>query len=520
MGETPGIQTRRRLTRWYPWLLVVSGLLVYSNSLSAPFIFDDVRLISQNPVIEGWPSWDLLTSTNRPVFMLSLVANHAAGGLDVRGYHLVNVLVHIGASLTLYGLLRLLLENKVSTADAAPALAFFTSLLWLVHPLQTEAVAYTAQRSESLMGLLYLLSLYCVIRSARARRSVAWTFAALVTLALAIGAKEVAVTAPFLILLCARSFLAEGFLRAIRNRWILYSGMVVLLCMLFATLIWRQLFLEGTTAGFRLQSVTPWRYLMTQPEVIVRYLGLSFWPHPLCLDYAWPPAQGLSQVLPEGILIVGLVLGTLWAACRRSWLGFAGAWFFGILAPTSSVMPLQDAAAEHRMYLPLASVVVVPVILGYMATRRFGSPHARRIVGFLLAPGLAVLLGCATLRRNQDYLDPVRIWTTVVDVAPHNSRGRLNLGLALTEAGDFDEAVRQYQEVLQVAPRDPRVYKGLGDVRAAQGRFEEAVEYYRTAVEIAPEDANAQSNLGLALMALRRYQEAGEHLREALRSDK
>ena len=181
------------------------------------------------------------------------------------------------------------------------------------------------------------------------------------------GAKEVIATAPIVVLLYDRAFLAGSFRETFRRRGALYVGLAASWAVFGAMLL---LYKGSGAAGFGISMVTPWQYALTQPGVILHYLRLSFWPQPLCLDYSWPFATAFRQAAPEVIALAALLAATGWAAVRRPAAGFLGAWFFLILAPTSSVMPIKDACFEHRMYLSLAAVVAGAVIAGYALLRR------------------------------------------------------------------------------------------------------------------------------------------------------
>ena len=498
---------------WLPWILVAVGLITYSGSMGVPFLFDDVDMIEREPMLRRFPPrLEELAATNRPVLKLSLAANFALGELRVGGYHAVNLAIHLSAGLALLGILRRTLARLESPRPAHHAWAFFGALLWLVHPLQTESVTYTIQRSESLMGMLVLLSLYSLIRAAEGGRARTWSACCLAALLLALGTKEVAAVAPALLLLYDRAFLAGSFRGALAARRGLYGSLGALALGLGGVLIGRQLFLERASAGFAMESVGPLRYALTQPEVILHYLRLSFWPDPLCIDYRWPLVESRADALPAAALLGVLVAATLWACVRRPPVGFLGAWFLLLLAPTSSFMPIEDAAVEHRMYLPLAAVIVAALVGGRSLAAALGPSAARGKLLAVVGCVAALALASTTARRNAEYRDPVTIWTGAVEVVPHNFRAHLNLAHALLEAGRLDECLARYQLLLERYPDEARVHRGLGDVHAARLDFPRAVASYRRAVELDPDDEAARANLGLALFALDRMGEAVEEL--------
>ena len=219
--------------------------------------------------------------------------------------------------------------------------------------------------------------------------------------------------------------------------------------------------------------------------MIVHYLRLSFWPSPLVIDYYdWPVARTAATVVPAGALVVALLVATMWALRYRPSVGFLGGWFFLILAPTSSVLPLiGEFAAERRMYLPLAAVIALVVIGWHMVfggiCRRLGwESGRRRIVEVVVVVAMVATLAQLTVRRNEDYRSEVSLWTDVVAKRPNNARGHYNLGVALATQGKLDEAIAHYSEALRIRPNSPRAHNNLGVALATQGRLDEAIAHY------------------------------------------
>ena len=199
---------------------------------------------------------------------------------------------------------------------------------------------------------------------------------------LGMATKEVMVTPPLVVLLFDRTFLGGSFRKAIALRWRLYLALAA--C--WGVVVWQLLATEfhGDTTGFHVDKFTPWTYFLTEAGVLAHYLRLAFWPVGQCLDYGWPPATSLEQILLPGLLIVGLLALTIWALVKRTGARILGAAFFLVLAPTSSFIPIADAAFEHRMYLPLAAVAILVVLAGYALFDRF-LPR-RRGARFLAGP--------------------------------------------------------------------------------------------------------------------------------------
>jgi tetratricopeptide (TPR) repeat protein len=504
--------------KFIPLLVVAAGLLAYYNSFTGPFIFDDVSSIPQNPTIRHlWPIWQPLsppvavgiTVDGRPLINLSLAVNYAFGGVKVWGYHALNLTIHILAGLTLLGIVRRTLQQpslRERFGAAANGLALAVAVLWTVHPLQTESVTYVVQRTESLTGLFYLLTMYCFIRGAASSHPWRWYGWCVTACALGMACKEVMVSAPLMVMLYDRTFLSGSFREAWRPRRRLYlalAGTWILLAYLVTSTGGRH-----GSAGFGFKAITPFRYGLTQPGVITHYLRLAFWPRPLCLDYAWPIARTATDVWPGLIVVGALLAATIWAWRRKPALGFLGAWFFIILAPTSSFIPIADVAFEHRMYLPLAAVVTL-IVMGIHTVL------GRRSVEVFLA--VAVALGVLTWRRNQDYRSDIAIWLDTVNKLPNNARAHENLGVALEDAGRLQEAVGHLEQVLRTHPDSANGHYNLGMTLVRLGRVEEGIAHYEQLLRRKPDDAEAHYNLGNALMRLGRAGEAIEHYEQALR---
>lgn len=530
-AAVPGARSAGRPSRRQTWLVlipVVVGVVAYAGSMSGPFIFDDTASISGNPYIHHlWPLSDILsaparsTVAGRPVVSLSLAINYALGGLDVRGYHAFNLAIHLLSAALLFGILRRTLCLSVFAARfdrSASWIATAVALLWVVHPLQTECVTYVIQRTELLMGFFYLLTLYCSIRGCQSRRGWLWFGAAVVACGLGMGSKEVMVSAPLVVLLYDRTFISGSFAASLRRRSGLYVALAATWGVLVALMVSSP---RGGTVGLDL-GTDAMAYLRTQAQVIVWYLRLCFWPSPLVLSYGWPIAQSWSESTPQALLVLGLLLASLWACWRRHWSGFLGVWFFCILAPTSSFIPIvTEVAAERRMYLPLASVVVLIVMVGWSALKLLPSrASAGGWVPRLLDMGLVVsaagLLGFATAQRNQDYRSSLTIWQDTVAKRPAYGRARSNLARALIQVGRYEEAVSHCREALRLEPANAVAHTALGFALDQLGRSDEAIDHFRTALRIDPNLYQAHNNLANTLLARRRYEEAFEHYRRAL----
>ena len=510
-------------------LIVLAALAAYGNSFSGPFICDDEESIPDNPTIRClWPVWQAIspprdgqTVDGRPLLNLSFAVNYAIHGENTWGYHATNLAIHIFNGLLLLGILRrtfLLPALRPRFGNAASGLALAISLLWTVHPLQTESVTYIVQRAESLAGLFYLLTLYSVIRGTQCERAVFWYVVAIAACFLGSATKEIVVTAPLVVMLYDRTFVEGSFRGVLRRRWGLYVGLAASWGLTIG-LLWSK-----AHAGHlhHAEGFDAWSYLRSQPGVILYYLWLSLWPHPLCISYEWPAAKTLSSILPPMLVVGFLLAATVRGVLRRTEVGFLSAWFFLILTPSSSFLPLGQLAFEHRMYLPLAGVVTLVVISGYLV----GQEAVRR--GWIggrtgLAGGIgwvvltATMLGLATFHRNEAYRSALSIWLDTVMNAPVNPFAHNDLGLELVKAGRTTEAFDHFEQAARIQPDLAAAHINWGHALTSLGRPLEAIEHYRQAARIKPNSTEAQYNWANALLSLNREAEAIEHYEQAVR---
>ena len=494
-------------------LLVAAVTAAYGRTFSVPFLFDDNTSIALNPSIRRWSTalWPPLASTSsgRPVLNLSLAINYALGGMAVGGYHAVNLLIHELAGLALFGIVRRTIAPWTGPATTAVALSI--ALLWALHPLQTESVTYLIQRAESLMGLFYLLTLYGFIRGAGSggRQRLLWFALSFAACLLGMGTKEVMASAPLIVLLYDRTFLAGSFAEAWRRRWRIHAGLAATWLLLFLLVL--STHGRNQTAGFG--GVVSWSsYALTQFPAIAHYLRLCFWPAPLVFDYGSALALPSPQVLASVLVVTGLVAASVWALVCHPELGFLGACFFAILAPSSSIVPVAtQTMAEHRMYLPLIPVVALAALGLCRWLGRAGLP---------LCLVLAASFLIVTWRRNGDYQSALALWSDTVVKHPEASRAQNNLGVELAKIpGREPEAIAHFEEALRLKPDFAEAHNNLGDAWSkVPGRLDEAVAEYEEALRLNPDYAKAHNNLGNAWLSVPgRLNDAIVEFKEAVR---
>lgn len=483
------------------WLRVVALLalvaIAYQGTGNVPFLLDDRLTITENPSIRdlhdlrqvAFPPVNTPTA-GRPLANLSFAVSFALSGNQPWGHHLLNVAVHALAAIVLMGVVRrtlLLPALAPRWGQAADFVSLAVAALWAVHPLQTQAVTYLAQRTESLMALCYLLAIYAFIRgTAGAERG--WYVLAVASAVAGALTKEVIATAPLAILLYDRTFVAGTFREAWRRRWRVYAS----LALIWPLIGWLLADVKHRGVGLGL-GITAWNYALTQSQAVLTYLSLSLWPHPLLFDYPPHFASGLADVAPQ-VVCLGAILAVLVFSVRR-WpkSTFAAVWFFLLLVPSSSVVPITGAPiAENRTYLPLAGLIVSGVLLISLASRRIAQAGCALLV---------LVLAFQTVLRNRTYGDAILLWSDTVAKAPGNVRAHNNLASLLAGRPGQDEAARaHFETALRLAPDYADAHDNLGKLLARDPvRRSGAREHFDRALELRPDHVRAHNNLGRLL---------------------
>jgi tetratricopeptide (TPR) repeat protein len=463
----------------------------YVNSLSGAFVLDDQAAIVQNPQIRDLSRLDDILApvpdspvAGRPLANLSFALNYAVGGFDVRGYHIVNIALHILCALLVLAVVWRTVARWNTAHDGgldATGVAVGAALLWGVHPLNSEVVNYLSQRTESLMAVCYLATLYAAIRAAGEPRAVGRTrWEALAVLGGLAGAlcKESIATAPLVVAVYDRVFVFDSWRAQWTGRRRLYAGLAC------TWIVVGLLVADGPRAavvGFS-TGVSPWVYLLNQAQVITQYLQLALWPDALVAFYGWPQPVSLADVAPHVAVVGSLFVLTGIALWKRPAVGFLGVWFFVTLAPASSIVPVStEVGAERRMYLPLIALAVLAAVAVEAAMTRVlrGQPFSPAAVRVLrLRPAVAVLVAAAllstlTIARNREYGSPLTLAETIVARRPTAVAHHM-LGEELVRAGRHDQAVPHLRAAVEQGNSRARYL--LGQVFASRDRHNEAIE--------------------------------------------
>lgn len=521
--------------------LLLAGVVcaVYGRVLHAPFIFDDHATIENNPSIVRLfplvasgrhggpfnPPKNLPTSA-RPLVNLSLAVNYHFGGLNTVGYHAFSFTLHILCALLLWAIVRrtLLLDYFGGRFDnAAGVLSFATALVWSMHPLNTESVAYMTQRTEVMMGFFYLATFYACLRYWESPTRVAragWLILATTTGVLGMISKEMMASAIGMVLLYERTFIAGSFGRSLKQSWPLYVGLA---------LGWLPILVINADgprtplAGFHLNiPAHVWWY--TQAEVFVLFLKLTFWPWPLVIHYEIPYLETMSAAWPWVLAVLAYCLATLILVWRRTAAGFVGAWFVAVLSPTLLIPLPGETMAERRMYVPLASMLPLLIVGCYALLQRlelkYGSQASRSRLAFsttiTAAVAVTIIFSLVSYRRLAAYRDEFSIWQDAALYQPHDPLIQINLGTSLAHNGLHREAIVYFEQALRLDAKHSHAHYNLARALVETGRNAEALPHYEEAVRADPKFADAQYNFALALRDAGRSYDAIEHFEAAL----
>jgi len=450
----------------------------YQPALDGPFLFDDRTLPFFDPRAHEMPlsGW---VSGVRPLLMFTFWLNYRLSGLEPVGYHVLNLALHCAAALAVYLIVRRLLAWEGVPDWPREPLAAFAAALFLLHPLNTEAVAYVASRSENLsVGLLYAAFAVFLYRRAD---GIGWAEAALVLVLFgaAVTTKEHTAVLPALFVMTDLWFRSGPALEAVKRNWRLYLPMAGAAA-LAGGFVWRVL-RSADTAGFAVEGV-PWdKYFLTQCKVIWIYLRMFALPYGQNVDHGYPVV--ISRADPAalaGLAALCAVVAAAWRLRRRFRLAAFGVFTFVLLlAPTSSLVPIADPLAERRVYLP--SIGLLLVVTALLARWKV-SPRA--LAGTLAA--VVVLAGVLTYQRNAVWSSAIALWEDSVRKAPGNWRAHFQLAFAYYEAGRCAEAQSHYRRVAELTKPDTRLLVNWALALDCSGAFEEALDKLEEAAALEP----------------------------------
>jgi tetratricopeptide (TPR) repeat protein len=524
-------------------LIAVLGLLAYSNTFDVPFQFDDKWYIVENPIIKNlgyflspskaadFPKFTLFK--NRFVGYLTFALNYRIHGLDVTGYHVVNLAIHIINASLVYFLVVLTFRTPLlggtSLLKHRRHIALFSALLFVTHPVQTQAVTYIVQRFASLATFFYILSLVAYISarlSSQKAAHISLYFLSLVSAVLAMKTKEIAFTLPLAVALYEFMFFKGRKLRRMLWLFPLFLTMLIIPLTLIDTDRPPGELIGDVGEATKVETeMSRLAYLFTELKVITTYVRLLFLPVNQNLDYDYPlyvslfePPVLLSFLFLLGIFGLGVFLyyrsRITHYALRLCAFGIF--WFFLTLSVESSVIPILDVIFEHRVYLPSAGAFLALGTGAFLLMEKLGRKAARNAAVSLLVAA-PLLLSAATYERNTVWKSEISLWEDVVRKSPRKVRGHYNLGLSFMSMGLTNKAIEQYQIAFRLKPDFAMAYASLGTAYYSKGLTDKAIEQYTIALRLRPDFAMAHYNLGTAYGSKGLADKAIEHFQSALR---
>lgn len=435
-----------------PALIVGAIFLVYFNALSGAFQYDDFNVIVDNGRVHGLAAWMGDLGGIRPLLKLSYALNWMAGP-GPWGFHLVNLAIH-GAN----GLLTFtLLKRFEAHNEDAELVALAATLIFVLHPAQTEAVTYICGRSTSLMAMFYLASLVAYLRG-RELGLRTWNLVSVLFFLLACLTKETALTLPIALLLVERMWSSwsgmKVALRATSSHWLL----LCLLCIGLALHPFQRALL-ATSFATRSVPINLINQIQAQGYLVRTWC----WPEHLNIDPFLPVAAHLTWPLAgTAVLLLGLLGVGIFSLRARPWLGFGVLWFFLHLIPTNSFIPRLDLVNERQLYLPSLGLAFALVCIIRMLIRKVDLNRKVVAAGFFL---LFTTLSVQTMLRNRDYGSEIALWRSSVDEAPQNPRAHNNLGYAYLLQGDKEQARKAFETALALDPGYAKARVNLASLR-------------------------------------------------------
>ncbi len=510
-------------------IILVVGTVSYSNTFSSSFHWDDGPSITANPALRDvrnlraiWDFWP-----TRFLTYLSFALNYHLHRLDVWGYHVVNLLIHLGSAVLVWWFTLLTFSTprmrEQQIARSAGLLSLFSGLVFVAHPVQTQGVTYIVQRAASMATLFYLTSL-CLYAKGRLLQgqglsSGRWKYfygGSLMAAVLSMFTKEMALTLPVMIGLY-EFFFFKSDKRAARSGYLIPFLSIIFI--IPATVLLTKLVHVGEMhrATEMLPELSPGRYLLTQFRVIVTYIRLALAPFNQNIDYDYPVANGLFEapVLASALVLAGLIVLSARMVRNYRVVSFGIFWFFITLLPESSVIPIRDVIFEHRLYLPMAGFSLALVSGMYYLVGRF---HLRAMAVLLTMTVLSY--SALAYARNAVWKDEVTLWNDTVRKSPRKARSYHSRGLAHQDAGNIAQALSDFRKAIEI---DPVYVALLYDNRAKmslnEGNFDRVLADAQKAIEINPEDAIAHNCRGLAYLNKGKIEEAFSDFSRAIELD-
>jgi protein O-mannosyl-transferase len=491
-------------------IIIMSAFTIYSNTFNSEFVLDDLRNIVRNNEIHNFDNftkicyWTKINS--RPFAMFTFAVNYSLHELSVTGYHIVNLIIHIVSGWFVFliarKILSLALFRDETDSNYRDILSLFVSLLFIVHPIQTQSVTYIVQRMTSLAGMFYLISLYCYanarlhhIQKGMKKTVIIFYIISVVCSILALLSKQNSATLPLMMMLFEIFFIRD------KNGRIFFKYVSIALSLISLTYIiifFRIILPENTT------STSGFEYFITQSRVIVKYLQLLILPLNQNVDYDFKLSQSLMDIrvlLCIGVIISLFVLG-IYTFDKLKILSFGVFWFFITLSVESSIIPLGDIIFEHRLYLPVFGYALCFVFLFH---KLFQTRKHKYLYLFLII--VIISYGSKAYNRNEIWETGFSLWSDTLKKSPNKARPLYNMGLAYIDAGNVDNAISYFMMALNIE-RDADTYNNLGSAWYTKGEYQKAANYIGESLKLQPDNILALINMSSALIQICEYDRA------------
>jgi len=484
---------------------------LYSPALHGHFVFDDSEFPFCNPIRHA-PLLEWIKSAGvRPILIFSYWVNYRLWGADPLSFHVTNVAIHALNTILVFLVLLRILQKAGWAGRRAQVASAIGSLVFAIHPLQTESVSYVAGRSESLAALFVLLAY--VVFLYRRTESISWLEAGLVMVlfGLAVKTKENAVSLAPLLVLTDLFWPGPFSIRGLRRNWRLYALMIPGVAVA-VVLVFRLLAVSGT-AGFSVESFKWYQYAFTEARAIFTYIRMTVWPTGLSLDHDFATSYTiLDHAAIFWIMLLAALVAAAILARRRYPLACFGLLMFLIcLAPTSSIVPLDDALVERRMYLALVGLILIACEMGM----RIRWPLAAGVAALCMG---GMIFGKICYDRNSLWGDPDKLLQMAAANAVHNPRPLLNFTLVLIQHNQCALAPRYLARAERSLPNNYYVNAAWGRTLACLGSFDDAVKRLQAAAQIHP-CSQVYEWLGLVYAQMGRPEDAGTTLKKAVAMD-
>ena len=488
------------LTKSYFPIIIISclGIIVYSNTFHCSFHFDDFRFIVDNFAIKNIPNlfnhWKFYPC--RFITFLSITLNYHFNGLNVFGYHLFNLAVHLSSAIFVWWLTLLTFSTPAMNTSKITAharlISLLTGLIFVSHPVQTEAVTYIWQRASSMAALFYLASLCLYVKSRLlvGRGRTYYIFSLIIAIA-AMFTKENAVTLPLMILLYEICFFENK--KGLNWRYLspfLLTLFIIPLTMFITKAEQFKAIQKFEESG----GISPIHYLLTQFRVIVTYIKLMFLPLNQNISYDYPISKSIFE-FPTLISI--LFLASIIESARHLFfkyrlVAFSIFWFFLTLSLESSIFPLKNIIFEHRLYLPLVGYSMFLVCGVYYI---LGKNNIKTMV--ILLTMVIVFNSILTYQRNKVWKNEVTLWGDAAQKSPFNPRPYNGLAVAYVLLGDLNSALSEYNKAIEIDPNYAEAYNGRGNIYRKQNKLPQALSDYNRVIHLDPTYAEVYYNLGI-----------------------